>query len=454
MLLAETRTKRRKKSEYPGVSVYRRKDIGGQWTAQWRDPLTGKKHQTLLSSMGYATKTDAEGWLKELSERLTEAKRRKRLGFTATEIESDARKDMSLEDVLEAYEEDYGLRGEDLLAKERSRLTPLRQWLQGSGRGFTRCGDFSTLALFDYYDWLKKRKKKQPKTGRKHRGVYVDSPRELSPATRNAYRQAAISFLNWARRRHYISLSGSDISESFPKFQQESRLPRSAPAQELAALLNKAVELDQTFHQSSRQDKGAYKRGVESPTAKPRYAELTPLMLLLSLTGMRLGEALHLRWECVDERRGVIHIQADHSAGWKTKTRQERVIAMADSPALKRLLRELRNRPDKGRYVIRGNDPRKPWSFNRKVWNRIAERAGVRHLTPKLHRSTFATALASAQNGPNPYELSQRMGHSVQVAEKNYVGAVCRRKGRTVEAWLGITKEVNSALRAIRVRGQ
>jgi integrase len=55
---------------------------------------------------------------------------------------------------------------------------------------------------------------------------------------------------------------------------------------------------------------------------------LKPMLLLAYRSGMRRGELIHLRWDQVNLRRGIIRLRSSD-----TKTREERVIPM--SPAIR-----------------------------------------------------------------------------------------------------------------------
>ncbi len=69
-----------------------------------------------------------------------------------------------------------------------------------------------------------------------------------------------------------------------------------------------------------------------------------PLFRLLAETGMRISEATSLRWEDIDERRGVITIRRSHWRGHvgTTKTNRTRTVPMM--PGLAQVLAEHRRR--------------------------------------------------------------------------------------------------------------
>jgi integrase len=104
----------------------------------------------------------------------------------------------------------------------------------------------------------------------------------------------------------------------------------------------------------------------------------TAALRLLILTGARLREILHLRWEQVDFSRGLL-LLPDSKTGRKTIVLNAPALAVIE--ALPRV----------GAFVIAGNDPDKPRSDLHRPWRMIAKRAGLEGV--RLHdlRHTFAS---------------------------------------------------------------
>jgi integrase len=89
---------------------------------------------------------------------------------------------------------------------------------------------------------------------------------------------------------------------------------------------------------------------------------------LLLLTGCRVGEILHLKWEHVDFERGLL-LLPDSKTGKKTVT--------LNAPALQ----VLAGLPRIGTFVILGDDPERPRADLNRPWRAVAKRAqldGVR----------------------------------------------------------------------------
>ena len=117
---------------------------------------------------------------------------------------------------------------------------------------------------------------------------------------------------------------------------------------------------------------------------------------LLLLTGCRLREILHLKWDDVDLERGVLTIA--HS-----KTGRKAVLLAR--PAVE-LLNDL---PRAGRFVIAGNSPDKPRSDLHRPWRRITGHAGLVGL--RLHDLRHTYASVGASTGMGLAALGQLLGH-------------------------------------------
>ncbi len=432
--------RRKRKNKYPGLTVFREKRVG-TLLVKWIDPQTGKKRQESLSKQGYASKDEADRRLRKLSRKVMDERR-------VVEIEG-RRENAGVEwpVIIKTYLAQYAqVHSEKSKKRTEHALYPLKEWLAGDGRRYRVGGDLNRLGLLSLHDWLGRLRQRVGCKG--PRGKHEQTDKPLSNASLNNYRAAIVALLHWARKREYFRITGDDIRDTMPKFRERRPLPVEVSPAELEILINAVVEHDTDRCHGSRADKHAYYSGVASPEAELRYKPLAPLALLLMLTGMRLGEALHVRWDTVDFERKFLDVRADESSGWDVKTRHERRVPFGDSPALERLLLGLRLRRGENQYVIAGDEPGKARHFSRYSWDKLFD-PGQRAITPKMLRSTFATALACARGGPMPYELAHRLGHSVEVAARNYIRQSDPRAGTTVEEWLGVRDKLDEALDAL-----
>ncbi|MBK8205283.1 MAG: tyrosine-type recombinase/integrase [Planctomycetes bacterium] len=433
--------KRKKKHRYPGISVFKNK--AGSWYMKWTDPHTLKRHECSLKKLGFDTLEQADAYLLNASLELQDERRRVRIHGRRELLATTW--PVAIEAYLEHYKE---MNGEVSYARQEGALYAFRDWLRGDGRRFVTTGDVTRVALVSVHDHLARLKKRQPRQGKRGANSMLNEP--LSASSKNSYRAVIVALMNWLRRREYLRISSDDVRDAMPKFREEKKLPVEVPVETLRALVKAAVSNDLSMNFASRVDKRAYDVGERSDTATHTYKPLFPLVALLVLTGMRLGEALHLRWENVDLSGKRICVRADRQTNWQVKTRHERNIGFTDSPAVERLLFGLTLRRGASAYVLPDTESSDPRNFNRKSWGRMLTSAGIPHVTPKMLRTTYATALASARKAPTPYQLAFRMGHGVEVAARHYVADTEPREGDRVEQWLQIDDVLTAALDELR----
>lgn len=140
----------------------------------------------------------------------------------------------------------------------------------------------------------------------------------------------------------------------------------------------------------------------------PRVRQLVTVFLH---TGMRLGELSHLRWEDVDFRHNLIHVQ--NQEDWKTKNYKPRVIPM--HPIVHEIFKGL---PHEHKYVFPTGSGRPIESYIRSEILRYAKKAKV-NANVKMFRSTFASNLV--MTGVDIYTVSKLLGHyDVKITEKHY----------------------------------
>lgn len=170
-----------------------------------------------------------------------------------------------------------------------------------------------------------------------------------------------------------------------------------------------------------------------------RECEIEPLVLFMLLSGLRLGEALRLRWSEVDLADASILVLAG-------KTHRERTIDLSVSPALVMLLGRMRGSGDvfgftqqsaleaRQRLIDDFGAPAFLWSTRH---SRPGERSA-----PTL-RSTcgcYLTCAPSIFGAASIYRAAAQLGHSVDVAQKHYVNTIRRisATATTVESAMGI----------------
>lgn len=167
-----------------------------------------------------------------------------------------------------------------------------------------------------------------------------------------------------------------------------------------------------------------------------------PLAILL-YTGVRRGEALGLRWENLDWKRGVIHIEQAvtflNNQPVLGETKSDAGIRTV--PFDERLMDVLRPyRQISGFIVGDGITPMTERTFTR-MWQRIGRTIDLHGATPHTFRHTYITLAASS--GIDVKTLQSIAGHSdIKMTMDRYAH---KRDEKTVEAWARI-RDVFSSL--------
>lgn len=152
----------------------------------------------------------------------------------------------------------------------------------------------------------------------------------------------------------------------------------------------------------------------------------------LFFTGLRLSEALALRWDAVDLKRRQVHVCRTVALGevvQRTKTGRDRFVLLNDR-AVKALefAEQYRERRLQGvgrikefPYVF---PPSKGQAFVQQTsdlhhqWRPTLKALGLRYRPPYNCRHTYATICL--MSGQNPAFISQQLGHSVQMLLSTY----------------------------------
>jgi integrase len=220
-------------------------------------------------------------------------------------------------------------------------------------------------------------------------------------------------------RRYLVVLQG------VYRFAIELGLVDSTP---VPAMLEVVRRLDRSKRGRAASDPAQRIRPIESPEDIARLVDAAradgvpslALVLLCLDGGLRLGEALGLRWGCVvwgaDDADTSRRLELDarsnrpRGVGEGTTPKSGRTRSVAMSRRLRSALRELRmarGRPGSERLVLEGIDAS---NWRKRSWRRLCEQSQIGDRDIKDLRDTFASQLLTA--GVHVAYVSQQLGHA------------------------------------------
>lgn len=186
-----------------------------------------------------------------------------------------------------------------------------------------------------------------------------------------------------------------------------------------------------------------------------RFPEHYGFLLVLSRTGMRIGEATGLQWHDLDERRAQVLVRRNvprHRQVETTKTpgSERRVDLSPDLLGeLVRLKRERKAeclkagrefRADEWIFRTRAGTAVEYGNFRSRVWHRVQDLAHVRRRTIHELRHTWASQMLAA--GADPAYVAAQLGHA-SVLTTLLIYAHWIRDGRKVTAAVLDRKNAN-----------
>lgn len=415
-----------KRSPHPGVVLLKPRPEHYQpnWRARFRDPDSGKTKTCTLPRLDARTAETRRAWATKKSKAL--ARRRMELEAGAVRMRG-----VAITEVLERFFEDR----EAELRPGTIGLYRVAQdvFLEWAAEARIRSADDLTKAqLMAFRAWLGKRRKRAPAKGRA-RGEHTEGRKRLSPASLNRDLRHVRAILNHARRIEALPRLDRDaITDSLTGFRTDHEAPKFLRPKEVRHLLEAAIEHDAERYTATREEHA----GRREPGSTYRYEPISPFVLTLLLSGMRLSEGLKLEWQSVDLEAGQIRLEAA-----ETKTRKHRTIDLSVSPTLIDLF-EMMQEWKPGRYVFGGD---KPLSLDRAkaAARRLLNLYDAPDFTWHGLRRTCGTVLVCAPGiygGASIFMAAKRLGHSVEISERNYAGHLTRLPARaiTIEAAIGI----------------
>ncbi|MBI4784010.1 MAG: site-specific integrase [Oscillatoriophycideae cyanobacterium NC_groundwater_1537_Pr4_S-0.65um_50_18] len=163
------------------------------------------------------------------------------------------------------------------------------------------------------------------------------------------------------------------------------------------------------------------------------YRHYLDFFILLFNTGMRLSEAIGLRWQDCDLKAKEIQVYETLSRTKgnpakrqrkTTKTGKYRIVPMNNKVHSMLLKRSQSKQGELIFYSPKGltlNDH----MINQRCWSKTLEQLGIPHRPLRITRTTFASHCVSS--GIDPVDVARITGHDVRILYEHYLGSVVRR---------------------------
>ncbi len=157
----------------------------------------------------------------------------------------------------------------------------------------------------------------------------------------------------------------------------------------------------------------------------PQYRHYFDFVRFLFGTGVRISEAIGLRWSHIADDFSAVWIGETVSRGIRksTKTNKDRTIPL--NTPLKAMLKARQpenSNPDDLVFPAPSGIAINDLLFRRRAWHKVLEQSGVSYRRPYVCRHSFISHCLD--KGMNPVVVAQITGHDVQTLYKNYAGVV------------------------------
>jgi integrase len=408
------RTKRKKS---PGVSLLKpQKGSRKGWRIAYTDPDTGKQVRRAIPAHHTRSTDLREDYCVRKSEEIADRKREIDKGATRKSATSIADAvDRWLDRYPDPRTQETYRRGSSLFI----------EWSRD--RGFVTFDDVDEGTLTSFRDDL-----------------YTDT---LAPATLNKHLRSLSTFLTWAIGSKYTPKLHKDDLSALKKWEVMTELRPYLDSKQVRKAFEAVQRHDDDCHAMTRAEKVEGRRRRRGST--PKFDPLMPLLVLISLTGLRLKEAVQITWDDFDPDKldasgkviGEIMVRAIIS-----KTKRARRIPLDHSPALRRYLIQ--------RKLSSTDDTIASLSYDQaaKGLKRIRAIYGCPStFSWQAMRRTVSTFLTSA---PNIFHASahskaaKRLGHSWKIAETHYADDIAgiSADATTLEDALGIADLIDGAI--------
>jgi integrase len=178
---------------------------------------------------------------------------------------------------------------------------------------------------------------------------------------------------------------------------------------------------------------------------KNESVKVAPLVLTTLLTGCRFGEAAGLTWAEIDVEDKSIKLDSA-----RTKTKTHRTIKLTETPSVPALFAALGLSGRKGK-VFKHITRSAAESARKRLANYDAPPGWTWHT---LRRTCGSLCVNAAIYGKaSPFRTAKRLGHSLAVAERSYLGTITGlpKNCETIEEAAGIQTLADAIVRSVAI---
>ncbi len=409
--------KARKRSPHQGVVLIKPHGRYVSWRARYQDPDTGKTKYESLDANALRTSEARRDWA---------IRKAKALSQRRLELEGGAAKKTgtAVTDGMDLFfEAKKGLR-ELTVEGYRKRANEFVAW--SAGANVLTLDHINRTRLLEFRDSVLGASNSRTKDG----GARSDF-------TNNRILRETSVLLHWLLERNKLpSCSADDLKVGLRRVRTSVDRIEFLDRGEPQALLRAAIDHD-------RANKVGY---------KSLHEPVSPFILALLLTGMRFSECLDLQWANVN-LKALGHegepVGEAYLSSHNVKTKQGRVVSFDVSPTLRAMLDEMPKDTGGvfhwlGRPILEaarkrlkvGGAPSFSWQ-------------GLRRTT-----GSYLTNAPGIFGAAAAFHSAKRLGHSVSVAEKHYLGTVkgIPHAAKTIEDAMGIQVEAAEIVELVRER--
>lgn len=418
-----------------------------RWRARYLDPEAPpgvKRHKYESLPAELTTAPQREHWAAMKADELAA----RRLALALGALPATGRK---LSDAVDRYFKDHPRLGERTVEGYRGVANKLVAW--GGREGVVIADDLTRARLMEFRGELVREPKQRAAKGNGAGRRKVATKELRAPERVNTELRRLGTVLRYLIDATELSkLSHDDVRRAVKRLDVPKERITFLRPHEIQKSLEAALRHDAKMFVETRKEHA----GLRPKGTTLRYAPIAPFVAFCLLTGARLGEALALEWSQVDldaldtsgAKVGEIHL-----AGVRLKTKQYRDIDLSVSPALRSMLAAMK---------LASGGKGSVFELTESLVEAAAKRLKAEHGAPgsfgwqALRRTcgTFLTNAPGIFGAASAYRSAKQLGHSVQVAEKHYLGVL---KGisagaRTLEEAMQIQQLIAQVTTRVRSR--